>query len=82
MIYQEVQMKIFSVVIVLALAFVLSACELKDTGKGKCRDDLKDKAIVSITGCSAEYLPGTAGYKLCVNLILITFIDDLALCND
>jgi hypothetical protein len=75
-------MKIFSVVIVLALALVLSACELKDTGKVKCRDEQKDMAIVTIAGCAAKYVPGTADYDLCVNISLIAFMDNLALCDD
>ena len=69
--------------ILLLLTFFITACELKEaeTEEEKCVKKQRELAIVTIARCGAEYPADPTNYNTCVNISLITLLDDVEQCK-
>jgi hypothetical protein len=69
--------------IVVFLSFFLISCELKDTEteKEKCEKRQREFTILGIAQCGLTNTPGSAAYNLCVDIGLISFMDNIAQCD-
>jgi hypothetical protein len=69
--------------IVLIVSFFITACELKDaeTETEKCQKKQRELVIPGIAQCAFVYTPGSDDYNLCVDLVLISLIDNYEMCK-